>query len=140
MKKFTSRFVLLIAFLWVIPSTAEEKAVAHSGITDPKIYIPLREEMTHMEIKFVELEMLAATKPLDYAAIEASLQTMTESSKKIRSVNQSEVLKEPLKNLTEQLTLLKKDVRGRDAETIKNHLDRLYQTCFRCHETHVPKM
>jgi len=128
--------VLFVMLLLCAPTVS----ASHDSITDPEVYIPLREEMTHMEIRFVELELLTASQPIDYAAIETSLKKMAASSKKIREVNRNEVLKESLKNLADQVTLLEKEIHGKDAKTIRKRLDRLYQNCFRCHETHAPRM
>lgn len=120
--------------------TAKENTKVHDKITDPKVYIPLREEMTAMEMKFVDIQILAASDKIDYKAIQKGLEEMEASSKKIRAINPKETLREPLEKLTSQLSGLQRSARKKDKETLKANLDGLFETCFKCHQSHAPMM
>lgn len=121
---------------------AKEEApkTGHPRITDPEVYIPLREEMTRMEMKFVDLQIMAAGDQVDYKAVQAAIDKMEAAAKKIRAVNPSETLREPLEKLSSQIEGLGRDARRKDRVALKADLDRMFETCFKCHQTHAPLM
>lgn len=118
----------------------EEMTARHAPITDPKVYIPLREEMNHMEMRFVDVQIMAAEEKVDFKAMQKALAEMEQASKKIRSINPNEALTEPLEKLGDQLKGLQRDARRKDLSSLKGNLDRLFQTCFKCHQAHAPMM
>lgn len=140
--------------LWVAVSLlaaaalgAREKAASppadpswHPAITDPKVYIPLREEMTAMEMRFVDVQIMAAEDKVDFKAVQKALEEMETASKKIRKINPSDVLREPLEKLGSQLEGLQRNARRKDLAALKGNLDLLFQTCFKCHQSHAPLM
>lgn len=128
---------LLMTLTGAVVGAAE---TGHAKITDPNIYIPLRENMTEMELKFVDIQILSAADAIDFKAIQKGLDQMEAAAKKIRSINPKENMREPLAKLSDQLGSLKRDVRRKDAASLKANLDRLFETCFKCHQAHAPLM
>src|SRR5262249_32706626 len=99
-----------------------------------------REQMTRMEMKFVDVQILAAGDKVDYEAIRRSLEQMEDAAARIKKVNPSDALVEPLKKLTDQLATLKKDARSKHLDALKGHMDLVFETCFKCHQAHAPIM
>jgi hypothetical protein len=128
----------------VAPRSAEgspaAEAARHPAITDPNVYIPLREGMTTMEMRFVDLQIMAAEDKVDFKAVQKALEQMETASKKIRKVNPSDALVEPLQKLSDQIGGLQRDARRKDRAALKGNLDRLFETCFKCHQAHAPLM
>jgi len=140
MKKrlFLAFAVLLAGSAVAAEKVAKTDAPIHPSITDPEIYIPLREGMTALEMRFVDLQIMATEDKVDYKAVKKALDDMEASSKKIRKVNPSEALREPLEKLGAQLDGLQRDAKRRDLAALKGNLDLLFQTCFKCHQAHAP--
>lgn len=122
------------------PTRSMAIPMRHSSITDPKVYIPLREQMTSMEIKFVDVQIMAAADEVDFKAIQKALAEMEASSKKIRQINPSEAIRDPLEKLTSQLQDLQRSAKRKDLTLLKGRLDGLFASCFKCHQTHAPLM
>jgi len=116
------------------------KKTHHRAITDPEVYIPLREEMTRMEMKFVDIQIMAAEDKIDFKAVQKALDQMETASKKIRAVNPSDTLTEPLQKLSDQIDGLQRNAKGKDRTALKGNLDLLFETCFKCHQAHAPLM
>jgi cytochrome c556 len=130
-----------IAAAVLLAAAALSAAPLHPEIKDPAVYIPLREEMTRMEMKFVEVQILAAEDKVNFRAVQKALDEMELASKKIRKVMPGGGgLQEALQKLGSQLDGLQRDSRRRDLNALKGNLDRLFETCFKCHQTHAPMM
>jgi hypothetical protein len=116
------------------------EAARHPEVTDPKVYIPWREQMTHMEMRFVDLQIMTAQDEVDFKSVQKAVQDMEAASKKIRAINPSEALRDPLEKLGNQLQGMQRDARRKDLPALKGGLDRLFETCFKCHQAHAPLM
>lgn len=112
----------------------------HPQIKDPEVYIPLREEMTHLEMRFVDVQLMSASDKIDFRAVLKALDEMETAAKKIRKVIPDGGLQGALQELSSQIDGLQRDSRRRDRAALKADLDRLFETCFKCHQTHAPMM
>ena len=142
MKRFG--FTFIAATLLIVGALGAEqaapKADGHRMITDPKVYIPLREQMTTMEMKFVDVQIMAAEDKIDFKALQKALDQMKTASKKIQAINPSDSLTEPLQKLSGQIDGLQHDTKRKDRAMLKGHLDLVFETCFKCHQAHAPLM
>ncbi|HSA59104.1 MAG TPA: hypothetical protein VLJ37_05405 [bacterium] len=109
-------------------------------IKDPEVYIPLREEMTRLEMRFVDIQLLSASDKVDFRVVLKALDEMEAAGNKIRKVMPDGGLQDALKQLSSQIDGLQRDSRRRDRAALKGDLDRLFETCFKCHQTHAPMM
>jgi hypothetical protein len=130
--------VLLAGSAIAAEKAVQKEAPAHLSITDPKVYIPLREGMTALEMRFVDLQIMAVEDKVDYKAVKKALEDMEASTRKVRRVNPSQALNEPLEKLAGQIDGLQRDARRKDLAALKGNLDLLFQTCFKCHQAHAP--
>ena len=112
----------------------------HGRFKDPKVYIPLREEMTRMEMGYVNLEMLSSGDTIKDEEIIVSIEKMQDALGKIQKINPDERLTEALGKLSQQLTDLKRQKPSQNPKLFKLGLDQMFQTCFRCHSQHAPLM
>jgi cytochrome c556 len=129
-----------IAAAVLLAAGALYAAPLHPEIKDPAVYIPLREEMTRMEMRFVDAQILAAEDKVDFRAVQRALDEMERASRKIHKVITDGGLQESLQKLGTQIDGLQRDARRRDRNALKGDLDRLFETCFKCHQTHAPMM
>ncbi len=112
----------------------------HAQATDPQTVLKLRDKMTDMETRFLELQILIKSSHVDFDKVGVALTEFQRTAEGIQKVNPEKALDKPLQDLAGQISGLQKYVKRQDPISLRSGIDGLYDSCFKCHSTHAPLM
>ncbi len=136
------KIILFVTIFTSIAFTVSGGEPPHSKSKKLKVSSALRQNMTLMEGQYINLQILTKSNGMDYDQILKALEKMEGHAQKIRQINgksdANEILDQPLVDLDSQIAGLKKYIVSRNPIRLRKGIDRLYSSCFRCHEAHAP--
>jgi hypothetical protein len=127
--------ILFAALFTVVAFAVSGGEYSHSKV---KASPQLRQNMTLMEGRYINLQILTNSNGVNYDRILKSLDQMQVYAGKIRLINTNKDLDRPLVDLDKQIGSLKKYAVQQNPIRLRKGIDNLYSTCFRCHEAHAP--
>lgn len=130
----------LAAMLAATYAVAQDRVVKpHSTVLDAQLSMQLREEMGHLEGRFVEMEDAFTGGKVNYETILKGLEQMQATQRTIERIAPKKGFAEPLKGLSSQLEKVRKAAKQESPMVLRREMDGLYDACFRCHAMNAPK-
>jgi len=104
---------------------------------DPEVLYKIKDQMMQMSYQWIDLQIMAAQTSANQSEIHSTLNTMEKSAKKIKNLNKNKELDGYMVSLIGRMQLMKQNNKKKDMVALKQNLDFMSDTCFKCHSANA---
>lgn len=132
---------IFLAILLCFPSFVRAEEKPHNPFDpekhDPEVLYKIKDHMMQMSYDWIDLQIMTSQNAVNHSEIQNTLSSMEKNAKKIKSLNKNKELDGYMVTLIGRMQLMKQNNKQKDMTTLKQNLNHMSDTCFKCHSTNA---
>lgn len=132
---------ILLAILLCFSASVRAEEKVHNAFDpekhDPEVLYKIKDQMMQMSYQWIDLQIMTAQSAVNHSEIQSTLNNMEKSAKKIKNLNKNKELDGYMISLIGRMQLMKQNNKQKDLNTLKQNLNYMSDTCFKCHSSNA---